>query len=746
MKRFIQIDILHFGLKMVFYGCILLLFSEASSQGNLSIPNLPPYQNTSLSFSERARDLVGRMTLEQKVSQMQHSSPAIENLGIPAYNWWNECLHGVARNGLATVFPQAIGMAATWNPDLIQTEAEIISTEARAKYYQALEKGSTDIYQGLTFWSPNINIFRDPRWGRGQETYGEDPFLTGEIGKAFVRGLQGNDPRYLKVIATAKHFTVHSGPEPSRHSFDAWTSHRDLFDTYLPAFEALVIEAKVQSVMSAYNRIYGTPASASTFLLDEILRKKWGFKGYVVSDCWAISDIYGFHKYVPTVEKAAALSLIAGTDLSCGPEHGALIKGLELGYISENDIDNALCRLFEARFRLGMFDPPEMVPYSKIQKTAVDLPEFREKSLEVARQSIVLLKNKDKLLPLRGKYNTIAVIGSYAGDTSVLLGNYNGSPSYMVTLLEGIKNKAGKKVKVLYEQGIFTPDTEISKTEAEIAELSEQALETAKKADIVIFCGGISPILEGEELNLKIDGFSGGDRTHLDLPRSQTDILKKLKALGKKIVLVLTNGSALSINWEDKNIDAIVEAWYPGQEGGNAVADVLFGVYNPAGRLPVTFYKSVDDLPEFEDYSMKGRTYRYFQGEVLYPFGYGLSYSDFEYSDLKIVIKKDKDYFLQLNFSIRNTGKHDGDEVAQVYLKHVDSFSDQPIKSLIGLKRTSIVKGEKKEITIKIPLKKLQHYEPDSDDYTIAKGEYMILIGSSSDDIRLEKPVYIQLK
>ena len=563
-------------LRTVFLPLLISMYISSIAQEDMQAKYIYPYQDVNLDFETRAKDLVSRMSPDQKIGQLQHAAPAIESLGIPAYNWWNECLHGVARNGLATVFPQAIGMAATWNTELIWSQADIISTEARAKYYQALENGSTDIYQGLTFWSPNINIFRDPRWGRGQETYGEDPFLTGEIGKAFVRGLQGNDPKYLKVVATAKHYAVHSGPEPSRHSFDAWTSERDLFDTYLPAFEALVKESGVQSVMSAYNRVYGIPAPASDFLLKDILRRKWGFDGYVVSDCWAVSDIYGYHKFVPDVTKASSLSIKAGTDLTCGPEYGSLLKALDSGYIAENDIDTALVRLFTARMKLGMFDPPSMVPYSAIDKSRVDLPEHRKMALDVARQSIVLLKNKDNTLPLKSKLKTIAVIGPYAADTTVLLGNYNGSPSYMITLLGGIKKAAGKNTKILYGQGLFTPEKEIKATVNEISSLADEAYKIATQADVVIFCGGISPVLEGEELKMDIDGFSGGDRTHLNLPVSQSNMIRKIKEMGKKLILVLTNGSALSIVEENEIADAIIEAWYPGQEGGNAVADVAF--------------------------------------------------------------------------------------------------------------------------------------------------------------------------
>ncbi|MGE5355612.1 MAG: glycoside hydrolase family 3 C-terminal domain-containing protein [Deltaproteobacteria bacterium] len=730
-------------LRTVFFLFLMLLDILSFAQENQQAKFSYPYQDVNLSFETRAKDLVSRMSLAQKVGQLQHEAPAIESLGIQAYNWWNECLHGVARNGLATVFPQAIGMAATWNTELIRSQADIISTEARAKYYQALENGSTGIYQGLTFWSPNINIFRDPRWGRGQETYGEDPFLTAEIGKAFVHGLQGDDPKYLKVIATAKHFAVHSGPEPDRHSFDAWTSERDLFDTYLPAFEALVKESGVQSVMSAYNRVYGIPAPASDFLLKDILRKKWGFKGYVVSDCWAVSDIYGYHKFVPEVTKASSLSLKAGTDLTCGPEYGSLLKALDSGYIAENDIDTALVRLFTARMKLGMFDPPSMVPYSSIGKSQVDLPEHRKMALDVARESIVLLKNKDKILPLKSRIKTIAVIGPYAADTTVLLGNYNGSPSYMVPLLEGIKRGAGKNTKIIYTQGLYTPEKEINATQSEIEFLAEEVYKVAAKSDVVIFCGGISPVLEGEELKLEIDGFKGGDRTHLNLPVSQTNMIRKIKDMGKKLILVLTNGSALSIVEENDIADAVIEAWYPGQEGGNAVADVLFGKYNPAGRLPVTFYNSVNDIPAFEDYSMNNRTYRYFKGDVLYPFGYGLSYTDFEYMNMDCSVEENGD--ILVTTEIKNTGRFDGDEVVQIYLKQPHEISGQPVKSLAGFERIFIGKGEIKNVKIKIPSKQLRHYDPETGDYKISPGEYILMAGGSSADIKLIRKIKIDI-
>lgn len=728
---------------------VFCFFCVINTKGQTSLNSSElPFLNSDLTVSARVDDLVSRLTLEEKIQQMQHTSPAIDRLGIPQYNWWNECLHGVARNGIATVFPQAIGMAATFNPALIKREADIISTEARAKYYEAISKNSHEIYQGLTFWSPNINIFRDPRWGRGQETYGEDPYLTSEIGKAFVQGLQGNDPKYFKVIATAKHFAVHSGPESQRHKFDAWPSQRDLYETYIPAFEVLVKEAHVYSVMTCYNRVFGTPSSANTFLFKETLRGKWGFKGYVVSDCWAISDMYSFHNFVPTAEKAAALSIKAGTDLSCGPEYGSLLKAIELGYISEFEIDNSVKRLFEARFRLGLFDPQAGAKYASIPSTEYDTEAHRQLAREVAQQSIVLLKNEKSILPLTRKSKTIAVIGPYANDTAVLLGNYNGIPSHPVTILEGIREKAGKNYKVLYCQGVERPEIQALRPENSNAANEPSfldAISISKKADVVIFVGGISPNLEGEEMDVKVPGFSAGDRTTLDLPQNQQQMLEALKATGKPIVLVLTNGSALAVNWAKENANAIVETWYPGEEGGNAVADVLFGDYNPAGRLPVTFYKSVSDIPAFEDYSMKGRTYKYFEGSPLYSFGFGLSYSKFNYTNVtkRAAVLSETDTIV-LSVTISNTGNFDGDEVIQVYVKQPQGIIDQPFKSLVAFERAHFLKNESKEVALSIPVSRLRYYSTKINDYSVAKGDYELLIGAASDDIRLKTSVIIK--
>jgi beta-glucosidase len=697
-----------------------------------------PFNDPALSTQKRVDDLVARMTLEEKINQMQHAAPAIERLGIPAYNWWNECLHGVARNGVATVFPQAIGLAATWNTALVRQEADIISTEGRAKYYEAISKNQHDIYQGLTFWSPNINIFRDPRWGRGQETYGEDPFLTAQIGAEFVKGLQGNDPKYFKVIATAKHFAVHSGPEPERHLFDAWTSERDLYETYLPAFETLIKDAKVYSVMGAYNRLYGTPCCASSLLLEKTLRGDWGFDGYVVSDCWAVSDFYSFHKFVPDATKASALAVKTGTDLACGGEYSHLLKSVEKGYITEAEIDIAVKRLFTARIKLGLFDPAGMVPYSSIKPSDNDTEQHRQFARKVAQESIVLLKNDKSTLPISKKVKSIAVVGPYANEVPVLLGNYNGTPSKSVTILQGIKNRAGK-IKVNYAVGVEAPEKVAKDTLKTIQHdrLAAEAISLAQKSELIVFVGGISADLEGEEMPVKVDGFKGGDRTSLDLPQAQQQLLEKLQALGKPVVFVMTNGSALSVNWAQEHIPAILDCWYPGEEGGNAVADVLFGDYNPAGRLPVTFYKSVNDLPSFEDYSMEGRTYRYFTGKPLYAFGYGLSYTKFDYiSAIAESAKVAKNAKVKLKLKVTNSGNFAGDEVVQVYFKQPESVVGKPLQSLAAFKRVNFKKGEQKEITFEIPVAQLRYFDTKLGTYSIARGNYEFLIGSSSDNIK----------
>ncbi|HZL43790.1 MAG TPA: glycoside hydrolase family 3 C-terminal domain-containing protein, partial [Verrucomicrobiae bacterium] len=594
------------------------------------------WKNPSNAIPVRVADLVRRFSLAEKVQQMRNAAPAIPRLGVPAYNYWNECLHGVARSGVATVFPQAIGMAATWDVPLIRQTADVIATEARAKHndYVSRHEGNCAIYYGLTFWTPNINIFRDPRWGRGQETYGEDPFLTARLGVAFIRGLQGDDPKYIKAMACAKHFAVHSGPEPERHRFDAVPSERDFYETYLPHFEAAVREGHVGAVMGAYNSVYGEPACSSPLLLSDLLRNQWGFDGHVVSDCGAIYDIFGNHNAVATPEEAAARALKAGCDLCCGTDYNSLIQAVKRGLITDKDIDRALGRLLEARFRLGLFDPASMVAYARIPMTENNTAEHEALALRVARESIVLLKNNG-LLPLnRSTIKRIAVIGTNAQSVPMLLGNYNGTPSRPVALLDGIRKVAGTNIDVIYDPGCPLA----TQKGADPAVDFTNALAAAGSADVIIYVGGINARLEGEEMEVDYEGFSGGDRTRIELPAVQEQLLKALRATGKPVVFVNCSGSAIAMPWEAENIPAILQAWYPGEQGGRAVAEVLFGDVNPAGRLPVTFYRSTEDLPSFENYSMSNRTYRYFNGQPVYAFGHGLSYTKFDYRDAALGI------------------------------------------------------------------------------------------------------------
>jgi beta-glucosidase len=811
------------------------------------------WKDPTLSFEKRAGDLLARMTLEEKISQMMNDSPAIPRLDIPAYNWWNESLHGVARAGLATVFPQAIGLAAMWDTDQMFRVATAISDEARAKYNDDIRLNKRNIYQGLTFWTPNINLFRDPRWGRGMETYGEDPFLTGRLAVAFIKGMQGDDPKYLKTIATAKHFAVHSGPEPSRHTFDAVIDERDLRQTYLPHFEAAIREGGAYSVMCAYNSVDGQPACANTRLLSDILRKEWGFQGYVVSDCGAIGDIYLNHKFSPNANEGVAKAIKAGTDLNCGVEYTNLLSAVQAGLLKESEIDQSLKRLLLARFKLGMFDPPAMVKYAQIPANENDSPAHRALAIETAHKSIVLLKNQNRLLPLSKTTGTIAVIGPNADDAKVQLGNYNGIPAAPVTVLEGIRQKVSPTTRVIYARGgdvaanmpafevvpaasLFTsadnnrrnglnaeyfntsnfdgkahrpaeltypnsgkmvgaiptnPQPLFTRIDPQVdfhwgavspradmndddfgvrwtgylsapvtglyqlgaigmnaCELSldgkqivransihgynyeyapvdlqagklyrvtlnyhefvndagiqlvwspprapgapseiDEAIAAAKQADTVVMVLGLSPRLEGEEMKVPVEGFSGGDRVSLDLPASQEELLEKVAAVGKPTVLVLMNGSAVAINWAHDHVPAIVEGWYPGQAGGTALADVLFGDYNPAGKLPVTFYKSADQLPPFTDYSMKNRTWRFFTGEPLYPFGYGLSYTSFTYRNLSIAPGRET----KVTVEVENTGTRDGEEVAELYLT-------APQRSLAGFHRVALKAKERKTV------------------------------------------------
>jgi beta-glucosidase len=695
-----------------------------------------PYQNPVLSVEVRVNDLVGRMTTEEKISQMMNAAPAIDRLGIPAYNWWNECLHGVARAGIATVFPQAIGLGATWDQNLIFRVSTAISDEARAKHHEFVRNESRKIYQGLTFWSPNVNIFRDPRWGRGQETYGEDPFLTGKIAVQFVKGLQGDDPKYFKTIATLKHFAVHSGPEPERHSFDAITDERDFRDTYLPQFEMGIKEGKAYSVMCAYNSYKGEACCGSSNLLNGILRTEWGFDGYVVSDCGAISDIYNGHKIVGTAAEAAALGVKSGTDLECASVYRNLKESLDKNLITINDIDIALKRLFTARFRLGMFDPPEMVKYSKIPYNMVDCEQNKALARETALKSIVLLKNNNNILPLKKNVGTVAVIGPNSDQTFVLFGNYNGTPSDPITPLRGIKEKLAGVSEVLYAQGCLWVTGMTGQQSPE--ELKTEALKVAGKANVIIMCMGITPKLEGEEMRVTLDGFKGGDRTRLDLPDVQQDLIKAIYALGKPVILVLLNGSALAVNWEKDNIPAILETWYGGQAAGQALADVIFGDYNPGGRLPVTFYKSVNDLPSFEDYNMKNRTYRYFNGEPLFPFGFGLSYTTFSYKKLKVNETVNNGDSVKVAVNVKNTGKVAGDEVVELYLSDLTADVPVPIHALKGFTRIHLNPGETKSVVLTLSPDAFSIIDTDNL-RKVKPGKFQVFVGGHQPDPKAVK-------
>jgi beta-glucosidase len=699
----------------------------------------PDYQNPDLPFARRVADLVSRMTLEEKVSQMQDVAPAIERLGIPAYNWWNEALHGVARSGLATSFPQAIGLAATWDDSLIFRMATVISDEARAKHHEYVRQGSHARYQGLTFWSPNINLFRDPRWGRGQETYGEDPFLTGRLAVQFIRGMQGDDPQYLKTVSTVKHFAVHSGPEPERHTFDAVVSERDLRESYLPHFAAGIRDGHAYSLMCAYNRVLGSPACGSDPLLKDILRGEWGFRGYVVSDCGAINDIYERHKVVPTAAAAAALAVKTGTDLECGRVYANLVDAVKQGLITEQAIDTAVSRLFLARFRLGMFDPPERVRWARIPFSVLDQPAHRALVRQVARESIVLLKNAGDVLPLRKDLGTIAVIGPNCDDRRMLLGNYEGSPADSITPLRGIREAVSRGTRVLYARG----SDWVVPSDSGLAE----AVRAAEQADAVVLCLGLTAQLEGEEMPVEVAGFRGGDRTSIDLPAAQEQLLERIGALGKPTVLVLVSGSAVAINWAQDHVPAIVEAWYGGQAAGSALADVLFGDYNPAGRLPVTFYRNVNELPPFDDYRMAGRTYRFFKGTPLYPFGYGLSYTTFAYRNLRASAERlgSRDTLI-VSVDVTNTGRRLGDEVAQLYVRHLGSRVERPNEDLRGFRRVTLKPGETRTIEFSLPASSLAYWNPDAHRWVVEEEPVELAVGASSTDIRVRRRIQVEIR
>jgi beta-glucosidase len=795
-----------------------------------------PMWNPALPMEQRVNDLVSRLTLEEKVAQLLNAAPAVPRLGIPAYDWWNEVLHGVARTPFkTTVFPQAIGMAATWDTLSLQRMADISATEGRAIFTKATALGRTnERYLGLTYWTPNINIFRDPRWGRGQETYGEDPCLTGTMGAAFVRGLQGNDPKYLKAAACAKHFAVHSGPEPSRHSDNFDPTAYDLWDTYLPAFKKLVVGAQVAGLMCAYNAVYKQPCCASDLLMNDILRKRWNFTGYVTSDCWALDDFFRFHKTHPNATAAAVDALYHSTDVECGVSvYSKLTEAVKSGMIKEADLDVSMRRLFTIRYRLGMFDPAGMVPWANTPESMLEAPAHKEHALKMARQSIVLLKNEGNTLPLGKGLKRIAVLGPNADNRISVLGNYNGIPSRIVTVLDGLHERLGSRTEVVYEQAInfandtlfvadnnqalysyqgkpgvqvtffnnreltgepvytgmvpavdfhwsegetpapgvpnfrfsgryvtyITPSTaehitlqlqgddgyrlkvndstvvdawqrnrwgsktwnlqpEAGKTykltlefwqnegvaSIRLVKGSYQKTDVAAllkhlgPVDAYIFAGGISPQLEGEEMPVAIPGFKGGDRTSILLPAVQTELLKQLKATGKPVVFVMMTGSAVAIPWENDNLAAIVNAWYGGQSAGMAIADVLFGDYNPAGRLPVTFYSCDSDLPDFKSYDMTGRTYRYFTGKPLYPFGYGLSYTRFNYGNMNAPATAPSGKPITVGATVTNTGSRDGEEVVQLYISYAGSGGKSAIRALKGFTRIALKRGESRTV------------------------------------------------
>jgi len=683
----------------------------------------------------RVRDLVKRMSLAEKASQMRNTAPAIPRLGLPAYNYWNECLHGVARSGVATVFPQAIGLAATWDPLLLHDMADAISTEARAKHheYARAHNGDSAKYFGLTFWTPNMNIFRDPRWGRGQETYGEDPFLTARMAVAFITGLQGDDPKYAKAMACAKHFAVHSGPESTRHTFDAVVPERDFYETYLPHFEAAVREGKVWSVMGAYNSVYGEPACSSTSLLSDLLRKQWGFRGHVVSDCGAIFDIFANHKRVPTDEEGSARAVKAGCDMCCGDDYSALPKAVRQGLVTEAEMDVALGRLLASRFRLGLFDPPEQVAYARIPFAANDTDEHHTLALRAARESMVLLKNNGVLPLNRARLKRLAVIGTNACSVDMMLGNYSGTPSKPVTILDGIKAVAGPGIGVIYDPGCplaARKDEPANPPPASFA----GATRAAASADVVIYVGGLNPQLEGEEMPVNYVGFGGGDRTDIALPAVQDALLKAIHATGKPVVFVNCSGSAVAMVWAAEHLPAILQAWYPGGQGGQAVAETLFGDANPAGRLPVTLYRSTGDLPPFEDYRMSQRTYRYFTGKPLFAFGHGLSYTEFALTGAKLgSAKVGRSDSVTLGVNVTNSGQRDGDEVVQVYFRHVKPSQPQACLALCAFTRVNVPPGKTVPVSLEIPVERFRFWDTATKSYTVEPGAYELLIGGGSD-------------
>lgn len=690
------------------------------------------YLDQNLSFEERAEDLVSKMSLEEKAGQLRYNAPAIERLGIPEYNWWNEALHGVARAGTATVFPQAIGLAAMFDDEEMLEIGEVISTEGRAKYNAFSAENDRDIYKGLTFWSPNVNIFRDPRWGRGQETYGEDPYLTSRLAVEFIKGIQGDDPKYLKAAACAKHFAVHSGPEKIRHEFDAISSDKDLWETYLPAFEACVKEANVESVMGAYNRTNGEPCCASKLLMDDILRGQWGFKGHYISDCWALNDFHEFHKVTKNIQESAALALERGCDVNCGVVYMYVLTAIVEGLVSEELLDRSVKRLMTTRLKLGMLDSiPKFdnIPYRKN-----DCTKHREINRSVAGKTMTLLKNNGVLPLNRTKLDSIAVIGPRADDRLMLSGNYHGTASQYVTILDGIRAHLNKSIRIYYSEGCHK-FKERSEDLAHVDDRISEAVIAAKNSDVAIVCLGLDETMEGEEFH-DSNAFGSGDRESLALPESQQRLLRAVQATGVPTVLVLCAGSAVDLCWADENTDAILDAWYPGAEGGAAVAAALFGTISPAGRLPITFYHSTEELPAFTDYSMRGRTYRFMKNEALYPFGYGLSYTNFDYSDLRLsktVLQSGE--ALEVTVTVTNTGSMSSDEVIECYIRDNEAGTEVPNFSLCAFRRTHIKVGQSKTITLTVSPDAMRIVDDKGGRY-IEPGAFTLWVGSSAPDSR----------
>lgn len=683
----------------------------------------------------RAKALVSQMTLEEKVEQTIHYAPAIERLGVKAYNWWNEALHGVARAGVATVFPQAIGLAATFDEELIEQVGDAISTEGRAKFNMQQAGGDAGLYKGLTFWSPNVNIFRDPRWGRGHETFGEDPYLTSRMGVGFVKGIQGHDENYLKAAACAKHVAVHSGPEGIRHSFNAVVDKQDLYETYLPAFKACIQEGHVEAVMGAYNLINGVPCCANKELLQDVFRKEWGFTGHVVSDCGAIQDFHEGHHITDTPVESAALAMNNGCDLNCGHMYHFLKQAVREGMVDEKRVDEALVALFTARMKLGVLDQKEENPFDQITYDVVDSAPMQKLNRDVAAKCVVLLKNEGGLLPLdKTKLKTVGVIGPNANNRKALVGNYEGTASRYWTVLEGIQEYLGEEVRVMASEGCHLYHDRVES----LAECNDRMAEVkgvCDCSDVVILCLGLDASLEGEQGDANNE-YGSGDKPNLNLPGLQEEVLKTAYASGKPVILVLLSGSALAVNWADEHIPAIVQGWYLGAQGGRAIAEILFGERCPEGKLPVTFYRSSEELPDFTDYSMKGRTYRYMKGEALYPFGYGLSYTSFTYHDVKANTDQVGPEGITISACVENVGKMTGGETVQVYVKI--EKEDAPHYQLKGIRKLHLAPGERKEVQIHLSVEAFGLYNKEGK-LCIDQGKAVIFIGGQAPDARSEK-------